>query len=54
MCVFVCVCERGSERERDESGEKDILAKVFREFSLRKDIKYVTDADKKLCDDRFK
>ena len=52
MCICVCVCVR--ERERDESGEKDILAKVFRESSLRKDIKYVTDADKKLCDDRFK
>ena len=46
----ICVCVR----ERDGWGEKDILAKVFRESSLSKDIKYVTNAEKKLCDDRFK
>ena len=60
MWVFVCVCvcererERERKRERDGCGEKDILAKVFRESSLSKDIKYVMNAEKKLCDDRFK
>ena len=54
ICVCVCVCVRERERERDGCGEKDILAKVFRESSLSKDIKYVMNAEKKLCDDRFK
>ena len=60
LCGYLCVCvcvrkrEREREREKDGWGEKDILAKVFRESSLSKDIKYVTNAEKKLCDDRFK